>query len=236
MNGINIIKPIIGTTTQLYAENRTPIYKKLGRKGHAGIDYAARVGTLIIAPCDMEITSAVNSDSAGAMTLRGRSKKSYFENGKEYKIELVFTHLDSFIIKKGEVTMGTPICYSGNSGKYTTGPHLHFGVRLIYRATEQNNWDIVSRNNGYLGYVDPADYWYKTMQKDIRFFKDYKSQTIYQLGIDGFFHVHTDAQLFQRLFGKFNNVKIERLKVPVPASVEKITIASLQKFKRLFKK
>ena len=70
----------------------------------------------------------------------------------------------------------------------------------------------------------------------LTFVKDWNSNAIYQLGVDGFFMEHSDGQLFQRLYGKFINMEIPRLKSELPYQPLRMTIASLQKFKRIFNK
>ena len=57
---------------------------------------------------------------------------------------------------------GRPI-FLGNTGKYTTGEHLHFGIRPLYEAKE-GIW--LTEENGYMGYIDPQPlykypYWFE---------------------------------------------------------------------------
>ena len=48
----------------------------------------------------------------------------------------------------------TKIGVSGNSGGASEAPHLHFGYRPV----------AYDKNNGYMGYVDPAPYFMDEIQ------------------------------------------------------------------------
>lgn len=50
------------------------------------------------------------------------------------------------------------IAHTDNTGKYTTGSHLHFGFKLL----DNNNLNTINYNNGYLGAVNPAPYFHYT--------------------------------------------------------------------------
>lgn len=233
---INIVRPSTAQVSQIFGQNKATFYKELGMKGHNGIDYMNRIGNAIIAPCNIEITCA-QTDNGYGTTLWAISKKSFFEEDREYKLEFVFGHLSKFIETKGDINMGMTIARTGNTGKYTTGAHLHFGLRPIYRIQGKSNWTVFNKNNGYFGYLDPKGFEAKTY-KDIPIiiFKDWKSNAVYQLGVSGEYMAHSDPQLFQRLYGKFSNLNIERLKSELPYTPERMTIASLQKFLRIFNK
>lgn len=60
----------------------------------------------------------------------------------------LYAHLSEVKVKVGDkVKRGKVIGLSGSTG-FSTGPHLHFGIKL-------KDADI---NNGYLGYSDPNPY------------------------------------------------------------------------------
>jgi murein DD-endopeptidase MepM/ murein hydrolase activator NlpD len=231
LNEFKLIRPSTAGVSQLFRQNKVSFYKQLGMKGHNGIDYVNKVGDPIIAPCDLEVTGTENTGYG--MTLWAKTKQSVFDADREYKLEMVFGHLSGFIERK-EAKMGFTIARTGNTGKYSTGAHLHFGVRPVYRV-KGKGWKVFNYNNGYFGYLDPADFWVKTY-KDMKpmFAQDWATQTIYQLGVDGFWHIHSDAQLFQRLYGKFTAMNIPKLKSEL-YQPGKMTIASQSKFLRIFK-
>lgn len=108
-------------------------YKEvLGIAGHNGIDFCAPTGTRLYAPHDGVISELMNSDGI-AFRLKG----------KEYTS--IFYHLQEWHCSLGqEVKQGDFLALTDNTGRYTTGPHLHWGMR-------PNNPDM---NNGYNGYID----------------------------------------------------------------------------------
>ena len=93
-------------------------YKDIvGCDGHNGIDFEAPSGTRLYAPHDGKITKLTNGDGKG-ITL----------SGKEYTSR--FYHLQEFICELNqEVKEGDLIALTDNTGRYTTAPHLHWGVK-----------------------------------------------------------------------------------------------------------
>lgn len=93
--------------------------QRWGRK-HSGLDIAAPIGTAVVAANDGIVQSA--------------SSKGGFGNTVELDHgQGVFTryaHLQAYFVEKNEVVRkGQIIGFSGNSG-FSTGPHLHFEVRI----------------------------------------------------------------------------------------------------------
>ncbi len=78
--------------------------------------------------------------------------------GRKAKIETLSYHLNSLKVETGQKIRrdGVIVGYTGNTGKYTTGPHIHFGVRPHWKldgSVYQPDY-----KNGYNGYVDPLPY------------------------------------------------------------------------------
>lgn len=92
---------------------------------HGAIDIGCPIGTKVFAP------------EAGKIVRARR-----YPTGENYVMLqikpgtiLFFTHLDSFRVREGRhVKRGQVIALSGNTGKKTTGPHLHWEVRITTRA------------------------------------------------------------------------------------------------------
>ena len=90
-----------------------------GRAFHAGIDFSAPRGTLVL------------SAGYGKVTFVG--ERSGYGNVVEvtHSSGLIsrYGHLSAFLVKEGQVVAtGTPIAKVGSTGR-STGPHLHFEVR-----------------------------------------------------------------------------------------------------------
>ena len=105
--------------------NRKDPFTK-GKAFHAGIDFPAPRGTIVL------------SAGSGEVTFVGQ--KSGYGNVVEvtHAAGLVtrYAHLSAFIAKEGQtVQTGTPIAEVGSTGR-STGPHLHFEVRRKEQAVD----------------------------------------------------------------------------------------------------
>ena len=97
-----------------YPNGGAPGYS-FGGGHHYGIDFGAPFGTTI---------NATNSGQLGELHNYGGGLVARLLTGQ---FTLFFMHL-SKILKHGKVQAGEPIAKTGNSGNWTTGPHLHFQV------------------------------------------------------------------------------------------------------------
>lgn len=84
---------------------------------HTGLDIDADIGTPIYAPEGGTVTRNTDLYGGTQAFLRG-------DSGTKYG----FAHL-SKVTASGKVTAGTEIAKSGNTGKGTTGPHIHLSIR-----------------------------------------------------------------------------------------------------------
>ena len=94
---------------------------------HYGIDYVTPSGTTINAPTS-GVVSKLHNHGGGLVAKLLSGKFTQF-----------FMHLSS-ILKTGRVKQGEPFAKTGNSGAWTTGPHLH------YQVEKGNSADITNRN------------------------------------------------------------------------------------------
>jgi len=134
--------------TQWFASNLVPFYRQLGWKGHNGIDLKAKIGCKVHAVCDGIIDDT--SESWGAVWIL---TDTYTVEGSKLRFKIGYGHLSSIVAKKGQIVKaGDLIGYSGNTGKYTTGPHLHLEVKPQYLNSRGRWYEDVS--NGYAGGID----------------------------------------------------------------------------------
>jgi murein DD-endopeptidase MepM/ murein hydrolase activator NlpD len=95
-----------------------------GRRGHKGIDLASPIGTPIYAPADATVSRADWFSSYGLYVS--------LEHGGE--IQTRYGHMSRLNVAAGQqVKKGDIIGYVGSTGR-STGPHLHYEVRIAGRA------------------------------------------------------------------------------------------------------
>ena len=151
-NRTKILKPRI---TQYFGEN-VEIYKQFGELGgHSGIDFGVPVGTPVYAPFDGVATCDTKHPNYGWNI---RIKNS--------RLETICAHLSKFNVQDiQEVKQGEVIGYTGGAkgavgSGFSTGPHLHWGVRHL------KNGQVVNYNNGNWGWEDVSKSticWYETL-------------------------------------------------------------------------
>jgi len=123
--------PTDGTwITQRFGEN-PEIYRKFGLPGHEGIDIGVVVGTPVYAAADGVVVSTEQEHRAGDKHNYGNHViLEHRIRGLEYRT--IYAHLQRAKVDEGErVTRGNVIGLSGNTGRFTTGPHLHFSVQRV---------------------------------------------------------------------------------------------------------
>ena len=100
-----------------------PITSGFGQRGgslHAGIDFGAPIGTPVYAASSGSVIAAGAASGFGQWV-----KLRHLGN-----ITTVYGHISRWTVTVGEaVQAGQLIAYSGNEGR-STGPHLHFEVRV----------------------------------------------------------------------------------------------------------
>lgn len=127
--------------TQHFGEN-PQYYQTIGLKAHNGIDWGCPIGTPVYATHDGIITFA-EIDSTMSLTVSIDAPD----------LRTMYCHLSNILVSQYQkVKAGDVIGLSGNTGRYTTGPHLHFGVKKIQNGQE------LEPNNGYNGATNPEPY------------------------------------------------------------------------------
>jgi len=87
---------------------------------HTGIDFAARTNTPIRAAADGRVTFAGMDDQYGFLCEISHNNRLVTRYGHCARLVV----REEQLVKKGEI-----IAYVGNTGRVTTGPHLHFEVQ-----------------------------------------------------------------------------------------------------------
>lgn len=136
--------------TQLFGKNYLDFYRKLGLDGHNGIDFRAPTGMKCFAAHSGQVTYA-GRDGGGGI--------SVVVTNNVYHYKTIYYHLQKTLCKKGDIVKaGDLIGLCDNTGKYTTGAHLHFGLKEL----EQDNVTVKNYYNGYNGAIDPSKYFVAT--------------------------------------------------------------------------
>lgn len=101
-------------------------------KGHTGLDFTVAAGTPVYAIGDGIITLNYDNPKGWGTNLLIRHQV----NGQV--IYSFYAHLNSAVITSGWVTKGTLIGYSGNTGTFSQGAHLHFEIRAPGASWDSN--------------------------------------------------------------------------------------------------
>lgn len=164
---------------QMFGENANDFYRQLGLKGHNGIDfdtskYQDGQGPIYAAHDGYVISDkTIQKDTSGRF-VRLRTDEIVID-GKTCYVETVYFHLKEArvsitddiskswfdwgrILNKGSrfIKAGQLIGISDNTGQYTTGAHLHFGMYIYWK--DSNGMFSKDWKNGYDGAVDPLPY------------------------------------------------------------------------------
>jgi murein DD-endopeptidase MepM/ murein hydrolase activator NlpD len=122
--------PTRGWITSVFGSRDDPFTG--GRVMHAGIDLAAAEGTQVVAPAAGTITQAGDNGGYGNFIA--------IDHGRG--IVTQYGHLSRVLVKTGDkVTRGQHIGAIGNTGR-STGPHLHYEVRLNGLPVNPRNYVI----------------------------------------------------------------------------------------------
>lgn len=134
------IYPAKGTLTSMFGSRKSPFTGK--SEFHKGVDIAAKRGTAVVAPADGRITMARYNGSYGKMMV--------IDHG--YGVVTRYAHLSKFLKKNGEsVKRGQEIARIGNTGR-STGPHLHYEVRLNGMPVDPQNYFMNSDDQQMASY------------------------------------------------------------------------------------
>jgi murein DD-endopeptidase MepM/ murein hydrolase activator NlpD len=122
------IRPLKGWISSRFGYRESPFTGR--REFHRGLDIATHAGSPIIAPADGLVTYAGSKGLMGNMVT--------IEHG--FGMVTRYGHTQKMLKKTGErVKRGETIALVGNTGR-STGPHLHYEVRLNGVAVNPTNY------------------------------------------------------------------------------------------------
>lgn len=150
--------------TQPFGVNYASFYQQLGLAGHNGEDYRCNKNEAYA--CFPGWIKDCGEDSSGGRYIEIVS----YDKFDDTYLKAIYYHLDTVGVEKNKsVKVGDLIAITDNTGKYTTGPHLHFGIKRC--DVDGNTYDY---NNGYGGginfqkYVEPD---YYKLPSDLLYYK-----------------------------------------------------------------
>jgi len=139
-----------------------PFYNELGLQGHNGWDIGTPIGEKIYWPAESEGTVTYLSTDINA----GLGVEIFYEHDGRYWKQL-FWHLSEIKCKIGQkLGSGDLIGLTGNTGKYTTGPHLHWGLKEVGK-TDNGSYYTLNHDNGYKGAIDIAPFFVNEFVVDV---------------------------------------------------------------------
>ncbi len=136
--------------------------------GHNGTDYLAKHGQAVYASHDGIAYPEVDGNQGHGVVVITNGTYDY--KGQKVYWKSVFWHLvDNIPVVAGQqVKAGDIIGYADSTG-LSTGDHLHFSIKPLYKNTPYESSNV-EQNNGYLGAVDPAPYLNGKFAEDIKGF------------------------------------------------------------------
>ncbi len=127
-NNDMITTPLSGRITSRYGYRTNPISGKYGL--HTGVDIAAQEGTNIVAAYNGVIKDTGYGDKRGNYVLM------LHPDGKQ----TLYCHCSEVLVEEGTVIRaGEAIALVGSTG-WSTGPHLHFEIRIDGKSTDPMNY------------------------------------------------------------------------------------------------
>jgi len=133
------------SVNQPFGVNYVDFYQKLGMTGHNGLDFKAQDGCPCYAANDGIVTVAGEDSQGGRQVVIWDRVNNFIT---------IYYHLADWTVSvNDDVKTGDLIGYTDNTGIYTTGGHLHFGLKFV-----NNKGNTLNKSNGTLGAVDPSSY------------------------------------------------------------------------------
>lgn len=134
------------------------VYGQFGLNGHNGLDMKAIHGQSVFAAHDGICYPEIDNNGGNGVILQTEIPFDY--KGISAYFKTIYWHLikANAVVKTGQhVKAGALLGYADSTG-FSTGDHLHFGLKP--QLWNENNWTWynVEQHNGYLGAINPTPY------------------------------------------------------------------------------
>jgi hypothetical protein len=153
--------------TQDFGENKSPIYKEMGMKGHGGKDYLTWFKEPTYHCADFEGWLYLEEDSAGGLGANVVSYEPILKctepNCDEmHYVKARYWHNEVLVGYEGKrIKMGDLVALSGTTGM-SNGVHLHKGFKFC-----NSDGTPAHPNNGYFGAFDFTPYYENKFVLDV---------------------------------------------------------------------
>ncbi len=116
-NATPSIWPVKGSLTSKFGPRISPFTGK--KTFHSGVDIGARKGRQVFAPAKGSVVATAYDSKMG----------NFIRLNHGYGIKTIYGHLAKMLVKRGQkVKRGEVIGLVGSTGRFSTGPHLHYQV------------------------------------------------------------------------------------------------------------
>ena len=113
------IWPVKGHVSSRFGPRISPFTGK--RAFHAGLDISGPRGKTVRAPAKGKVVEAAYDWKIG----------NFIRINHRYGVETIYGHLSKLLVRDGqEVKRGDVLGLIGSTGRYSTGPHLHYQIAV----------------------------------------------------------------------------------------------------------
>ena len=123
------IWPVKGRVSSRFGPRISPF---TGKKAfHAGLDISAPRGEPVLAPAKGKVVTATYDWKMG----------NFIRINHRYGVETIYGHLSKILVRYGqEVKRGDVLGRVGSTGRYSTGPHLHYQVAVNDKVVDPRQY------------------------------------------------------------------------------------------------
>jgi len=195
--------PVRPALVNQYFGKKDQKYTVLNMTGHNGIDFRAKHGQPVYASHDGFASFQIDDHGGhGVVVITDKDYEGQFyktlywhlvDGLKEPIFKSPIQDKTGFTkVKQGEI-----IGYADNTG-YSTGSHLHFGLKPVAKGEDWGTWYNTAQSNGYNGAIDPLPFMKEIVDTNVDDISVLKAQRFELLKKA----LSLAMQLYQKLTGK----------------------------------